>query len=93
MPRRAQTILARVPATYQNRLRERIDASKIVTKLQNCVQGQEEMSSQQVAAARLLLNKVLPDAVQPTENPNDIKDVKHIPTWKLLESVEGEVIE
>lgn len=93
MPRQATTIMVREPATYRNRLRERIKAGKILNELQRCVMGEVEMTPQQVSAARILLNKVLPDATPPREtdgNGNEIKDVRHIPTWKLLEAVDAE---
>ena len=89
----ATEMMIRAPATYRNRLRERIRAGKMIGQLQKCVMGEIEMSPQQVAAARILLNKVLPDASPPKttdQNGHEIKDVRHIPTWKLLEAVDGE---
>jgi hypothetical protein len=80
--------------TFANRLGSRIKTAKILTKLQKCALGKEEMTSVQFQAAKLLLNKTLPDAVQPKEQDSDrVKDVTHIPSWKLLEVVEGEVID
>jgi len=46
---------------YPEKARDRIRSSKIITKLQECVHGKTEMSPQQVAAARILLGKTLPD--------------------------------
>ena len=86
-----------VMATYPNRLALRIKTSKILMKVQRCALGKEEMTSVQLNAAKLLINKTLPDAVQPKDTAHDIKDVSHIPTWKLLQAAEdvidGEVIE
>jgi hypothetical protein len=82
-----------VAATYPNRLASRIKTSKILGKLQKCALGKEEMTATQFNAAKLLLNKTLPDAVQPKEDSNMAKDVTHIPTWKLLEAIDGEVID
>jgi len=66
----------------------------IVDRFKKCVAGEIELTSQQVAAGKCLLNKVLPDAVQPKDaEVNAAKDVTHIPTWKLLEAIEGEVTE
>ena len=83
-----------IPATRPNRLSQSIKAGKAIKALNDCVAGTRELSSQQVNACRILLNKVLPDAVQPKdENINGIKDVTHVPTWKLIDAAEGEVIE
>jgi hypothetical protein len=55
---------------YPQKARERIKAGKILTKLQDSIIGVEgpegdliypELDAQQVAAARILLGKVLPD--------------------------------
>jgi len=82
-----------VPATYPNRLRARIKAAKVLDRVQKCALGLEQMTDQELRAARMVLNKVLPDAVQPKdENPNAIKDIREIPAWKLLEYAEGRVI-
>lgn len=91
MPRQATTIS--IPATYGNKLRKRIQCSKLIGKLQRCALGQEEMTSQQIQAAKVLINKVLPDAQPPKATDgvgNELKDVTHIPTWQLLEYIEGE---
>ena len=84
----------RIPATYANRLRTRIKAAKILTKLQACVMGEVEMTSQQVQAARILLNKVLPDAapLERAEKANLIKDVSGIDASYLLDVIEGELV-
>jgi len=41
--------------------REKIQAANLIHRLQECVFGKVELSSQQVAAAKALLAKVLPD--------------------------------
>lgn len=86
-----------VMATYPNRLGLRIKTSKILMQVQRCALGEIEMTSVQLNAAKLLINKTLPDAVQPKDTDHDLKDVSHVPTWKLLQTaenvVEGEVIE
>lgn len=59
--------------TYPEKARARIKATKILERLQNYVLSRDEntMSSQQVAAARILLAKVLPD-LQQTEHTGSI---------------------
>ena len=47
--------------------REKIQAANLIHRLQECVFGKVELSSQQVAAAKTLLAKVLPD-LQATQN-------------------------
>jgi hypothetical protein len=85
---------AMIVNTYPNRLSLRIKTSKILSKLNKVALGKEEMTSVQFQAAKLLLNKTLSDAVQPKQDDSgDIKDVSHVPSWKLLEAVEGEVID
>lgn len=83
-----------IPNTFGNRLRTRIDAAMVLEQFGKCVKGEIEMTSQQIAAGKVLLNKVLPDAQPPKESERQAaKDVKHIPTWKLLEAIDGEVSE
>ena len=47
--------------TYPQKARERISASKIINRLVKHIHGEIDMSPSQVQAARILLNKVLPD--------------------------------
>ena len=47
--------------TYPQRARERIAGTKIIDRLVKHINGEIELSPSQVAAARILLNKVLPD--------------------------------
>ena len=46
---------------YPQKARDRMCATKIIDKLMACVEGKIAMDAQQIAAARILLNKVLPD--------------------------------
>ena len=48
------------PETIQ-RIRESIQAQKIVQKLEQCILDDRELTNQQVRAAATLLGKVLPD--------------------------------
>lgn len=41
--------------------RDKIQAAQIINRLYKCVTGEIEMTAQQVAAAKTLLGKVLPD--------------------------------
>ena len=47
--------------TYPQKARERITGSKIITRLIKHVEGEIELTPAQVASARILLGKVLPD--------------------------------
>ena len=47
--------------TYPQRARERIVGTKIIDRLMKHIHGEIDMSHSQVQAARILLNKVLPD--------------------------------
>ena len=46
---------------HMQETRDKIQAGQIINRLHKCVMGEIELSSQQVAAASKLLNKVLPD--------------------------------
>lgn len=46
---------------HDQNTRDKIQAAQIINRLQGCVMGEIELSSQQVNAAKTLLNKVLPD--------------------------------
>lgn len=55
--------------------RERIKAGMILDRLEKCVEGEVEMTAQQVQAARILLGKVLPDLSAGTmESSVSVKD-------------------
>ncbi len=47
--------------TYPQRARDRIAGTKIIDRLVKHVMGEIELTAAQVASARLLLSKVLPD--------------------------------
>ena len=47
--------------TYPQKARDRITGSKIITRLIQHVEGKIELTPAQVASARILLGKVLPD--------------------------------
>ena len=82
---------SRAPMRPDERLSTRIKASMIVSRLQRFVDGEIEMSAAQVNAARILLNKVLPDlkSLEVNLEPQNMRDIKSIPTSELLAIVEG----
>jgi hypothetical protein len=47
--------------TYPQKARDRITGSKIITRLIKHVEGEIDLTPAQVASARILLSKVLPD--------------------------------
>ena len=52
--------------SFENRIKATRDAIKVedtVRALQACVDGSEKLSKEQIAAARILLAKVLPDFI------------------------------
>ena len=46
---------------HDQNTRDKIQAAQLINRLYGCVMGEVELSSQQVNAAKTLLNKVLPD--------------------------------
>ena len=46
---------------YKERIQERINVSKIVGRLSQHIDGDIDMTATQIQAARILLNKVVPD--------------------------------
>ena len=78
------------PKAFGARVRLRIDTTKVIKRLQDCAEGKEEMTANEIAAARLLMAKTLPD-LKPVEedNLNEINDVTAIPTSRLLDVIEG----
>lgn len=60
MPGENTTRSSRRNRAFNQKVRQRIRASKIVSELQRFVLGEIEMSNGQVAAAKILLDRVLP---------------------------------
>lgn len=73
---------------YPQKARERIAATKIITKLQKCVEGDIEMDAQQVAAARILLSKVLPD-LKATEFSGETKTTHSVDEMTLEQAMKN----
>lgn len=47
--------------THQEDVREKIQASQIINRLQDCLDGKVDLSTSQMKAAEILLKKTLPD--------------------------------
>jgi hypothetical protein len=75
----------------QYRLSTRIKAGKIIDQLQRCVEGKVELSPSQVNAARILLNKVIPDlkSLEVQQSPATARNIRDIPTHELLTIIDG----
>jgi hypothetical protein len=53
---------ARLRARHQDEIKAKIQTSQLINRLQNHIDGQIEMSSTQVDAAKFLINKTLSNA-------------------------------
>lgn len=62
----------------------------IVTKLQACVRGDEQMTATQLNAARILLNRTVPElkSLEIVQKSEDA-DIKTISASDLLDVIEG----
>ena len=80
------------PAVYWERVRERINVSATVNRVQRCALGEEEMTNIEFQAAKLLINKTIPDLPAPSSaDPlNGAKDISHASPHQLLDILEGE---
>lgn len=80
MPRQSITLKDGRPATYRNRVSERIKASMLIDWLQKCALGEIEMTAPQIQSARILLDRVLP-SLKPIDLPlnyNAIQDIRNL---------------
>jgi hypothetical protein len=91
MPRQSTTLKDGRPATYRNRVSERIKTSMIVDRLQKCVAGEITLTTAQVQAARILLDRVLPSlkAVEVPQECNGSKDIRSLSNAALLSFIDG----
>lgn len=79
------------PLAYSERLRERIQTGQIVSRVQRCALGEEEMTNTEFQAAKLLINKTIPDLpVQPHDPLAGAKDISAETPQALLARLEGE---
>jgi hypothetical protein len=60
------------------RVRERIDSSRIVDRLQAHIHGECDMSQTQINAARILLNRTLPEIKAIEVKPDGDRNAKNI---------------
>ena len=75
--------------TFSNRTRERIKCGKIVKRVQRCALGEIEMTSTELQAAKLLINKLIPDAVASQDNSREMRDISAQSPHALLSIIEG----
>ena len=78
------------PRSFGVRVRQRIDSAQIIDRLHDHVVGKCEMSNTQINAARILLNKTLPDLKVHEVRSEDERDLKSIPLSKLMDIIEGD---
>lgn len=57
--------------------------------LNRVVEGTEEGDAQRIRAAKILLDKVIPDMPVTREIPNDIKDISAMSAHVLLAKLDG----
>ena len=78
------------PAAFHERVRERIKVAKILTRVQACALGQVEMTSTEFQAAKLLINKTIPDLPAQSGQDGSVQDISHATPYHLLAIIEGE---
>jgi hypothetical protein len=78
------------PAAFGNRVRDRINSTKIVNKLQAHVDGSEDMTQTQIQAARILLDRTVPVLKAKEVNGGDDVNIKTITNAQLFDALEGE---
>ena len=78
------------PAAFHERLRERIQVGQILTRVQGCALGNIEMTSTEFQAAKLLINKTIPDLPAISQDQSAVKDISHASPYDLLTIIEGE---
>ena len=76
-------------ASRAERHRLSIRTGMAIGYLNRVVEGTEEGDAQRIRAAKILLDKVIPDATVPREIPNEIKDVSALSAHILLAKLEG----
>lgn len=76
---------ARLRAKHQEEIKAKIQTSQLINRLQNHIDGQIEMSSTQVDAAKFLINKTLSNA--PSLNEHSGPDGEAIPHELIIKGV------
>lgn len=79
--------------TMGERMRERIDASAILKRVQAHALGHETMTATELQAARLLLGKTMPDlrAIE-VQTTQDARSPHALPLADLLRVIDGEAV-
>jgi len=88
----AKTTPSGRPASWGNRIRERIDSTMVVEKLQEHVKDADAapMTQTQIMAARILLDRTLPVLKQVEVSRDNVRDIREISAHDLLTVIEGE---
>ena len=68
---------------------ESIKVGLILKRLDDFIHDRREMTTGQVTAARILINKVVPDAAVMPENTNGIRDITAMSSAYLMGVIEG----
>jgi hypothetical protein len=92
MPRRSPNALTTPsgrPAAFGTRVRERIDTTKVVKRLQRCALGDEEMTQTELTAARILLDRTVPVLKAIESAPEGDRSAKTITNTELFRVIEG----
>ncbi len=88
--------------TYSERVRSRIKVGQAVSYLTKCVKGEEDACPHRIAAAKILINKVIPDEIEMIKAETarmaaargaraiTPKDVSHASPHDLLRVIEGQ---
>jgi hypothetical protein len=81
------------PAAWGIKVRERIDSSMVVDRLEAHVRGHADdnpMTQTQINAARILLDRTVPVLKQIEVRAEEVRDIREISAQDLLSIVEGE---
>ena len=62
--------MATNPKPYPQIAKDRIRATKLITRLQKCALGKVEMKATEISAAKTLLDKVIPNLAQVQQDVN-----------------------
>lgn len=74
---------ARLRTTHQNEVRQKIQASQLINRLQGHANGEVDMSPSQVQAAKILLDKSISNA------PTEIAGVSDEPLTILFQATDA----
>ena len=79
-------------ANRHSRLTERIQVGKIIKRVDRCARGREEMTNIELQAAKLLINKIIPDAkpIEVADPLDGAKDISAANPHHLLSMIEGQ---